>query len=276
MKAEGSPRWHRDGLLGMAPFAAVRSLLVRLPAAGFPSLADLNALARERAIVTGGGAALRFVDATDSAGSVAPYEVRVFETGEVPTRTANWHDLFNALVWLAYPSTKAVMNRCHYEEIGRRRGDAVRGTARDVLTLFDEGGMLVACAEPSLAALLGGFHWKELFWQRRDEVVAGMRFHVFGHAILERALAPFRGVTAKTLVVNVPAASIAEPPDALNGLLDARAAEYFSRPAALASTRTLAPLPVLGIPGWTPDNEDSAYYDDVGQFRPGRRRDVAS
>jgi len=272
-RAEGA--WDRGALLAAPPFAAVRALLARLPETGFPTLEMLNALAHERAVVSGGGAPLRFVAALATAGAIGPpYEVRVFETGEVPTRAANWHDLFNALAWLAYPRTKAVVNRRHYEEIGRRRGDATRGTARDVLTLFDEGGVLVACAEPSLAALLRGFRWKELFWQRRREVTAQMRFHVFGHAILERALAPFRGVTAKALIVDVDAAVIAGPADALGTLLDARAAEYFAGPGALASTRTLAPLPVLGIPGWTPDNENPAYYDDVEQFRPGRRRDA--
>jgi len=30
-------------------------------------------------------------------------------------------------------------------------------------------------------------------------------------------------------------------------------------------------LPLLGIPGVTPENADPAYYDDTWQFRPGRR-----
>ena len=133
--------------------------------------------------------------------------------------------------------------------------------------------MLVACAEPALGTLLRDFRWKELFWARRSSVVKRMRFHVFGHAILENALALFRGVTAKALIVDVTADEIAQPTDALNAVLDARAADYFSLPDSLASTRTLAPLPVLGIPGWTPDNENPAYYDDSEHFRPGRRRE---
>jgi len=216
---------------------------------------------------------LRFVVSGRKSGPLElPYESRVFETGEVPTRESNWHDLFNALAWLAFPRTKATLNRCHHDEIRKRRGEALRGTARDVLTLFDEGGVLVACADPFLAGLLRGFRWKELFWERRSEVVKRMRFHVFGHAILENALALFRGVTAKALIIDVSQDAIAQPTEALDTVLDARAAEYFASPDALASTRTLAPLPVLGIPGWTPENEFPAYYDDVEQFRPGRRR----
>ena len=48
-------------------------------------------------------------------------------------------------------------------------------------------------------------------------------------------------------------------------------AKYFSDPKALEATETYAPLPVLGIPGWTADNDDECYYEDTQQFRPGRR-----
>ena len=39
----------------------------------------------------------------------------------------------------------------------------------------------------------------------------------------------------------------------------------------LASPRDLAPLPVLGIPGWWPTNDAPAFYDDARYFRPGRQ-----
>jgi Protein of unknown function (DUF3025) len=273
MKSAEAPSWDRDALLAAPPFAAVRGLLGLLPDDAFPGLDALNGIAAARGIVTGGGKALRFVVVEKSGTVEPPYEMRVFETGEVPTRASSWHDLFNALAWLAYPRTKGVMNHRHYEELKKRRGELLRGTARDVLTLFDEGGILVASTEPSLAALLRGFRWKELFWQRRADVHAKMRFHVFGHAILEHALALFRGVTAKALIIDVTSEEIAQQTEALNALLDARAARYFAAPDSLGSTRTLAPLPVLGIPGWTPDNEDPAYYDDVAHFRPGHWRE---
>jgi len=267
--------WDRAALLASPWLAALHAVLRRLPAGHFPALADLNALAVERGALSGGGARLRFVPGgTKVRDFDAQYEVRVYRSGEVPTRALSWHDLFNALAWLAFPRTKAVLNRRHYEASSARRGEAFRGaprgTARDVLTLFDEGGILVGCADPALAGLLRGFRWKELFWQRRAEVAARMRFHVFGHAIHEKSLAPFRGVTAKALVVAMAPEALARPVEAQVAVLDASAAEYFSGPEALGSTRLLAPLPVLGIPGWTPENADPSYYDDVTQFRPGR------
>jgi hypothetical protein len=171
-----------------------------------------------------------------------------------------------------FPRTKAVLNAHHYREMLARRGERLRGTARDVLTLFDEGGVLVACADASLADLLVGFRWKELFWQRRAHVACAMRFRVFGHAIHEKAVAPFRGITAKALILPVACEALALPLDEELAMLDERAAAHFANPGALASTRSLPPLPVLGVPGWTPENADSAYYDDTDHFRPGRTR----
>lgn len=266
-----APVWDRDALARSPWFASVRSLLERLPAGRFPDPGDLNTLARERGVLSGGGAPLVFV--LPAAGpnlAARHYEGRIFRTGEVATRPGSWHDLFNALAWLAFPRTKAVLNRLHHDELARRGDGPARGTARDVATLFDEGGIIVACAAPELAQLLAGFEWQRLFWQRRADVARSMRFLVFGHAILERALAPFKSVTAKALVID--AASDRLDDDALVDRLDAAAAEHFARPQSLASTRTLQPLPVLGIPGWTPGNQDPAFYADAAVFRPWRAR----
>jgi len=254
-------------------FAPLRGLLGRLPPDRLPTTEELNALV-SASVVSGGGAAIRFVPpAAPSREFTAQYEVRIFETGAVQTRPDNWHDLFNALVWLTFPRTKAVLNWHHYEQIKLRRGETLRGTARDVLTLFDEGGILVAVADARLPALLRKFRWKELFWVRRAEVQRSMRFCVFGHAIYEKALGPHKGVTAKALIVPVEPALLAGPIAEQTAELDARAGEYFSRGGALASTRNLSPLPILGIPGWEPENEREGYYDDTSQFRPGRSRE---
>jgi hypothetical protein len=265
------PAWDRDALARSPWFASVRLVLERLPAERFPTIEDLNGLARGCEVRSGGGAALAFALPAAGPGMAArDYEERIFSTGEVPTRPGSWHDLFNALAWLAFPRTKAVLNALHHAELARRGDGPVRGTARDVATLFDEGGVVVACAAPELARLLAGFEWKRLFWEARADVARSMRFLVFGHAILERALAPFKGVTAKALVVDVPRDRLDDA--ALVDRLDAAAAAHFARPDSVASTRTLQPLPVLGIPGWTPENDAPGFYDDPAVFRAGRMR----
>ena len=250
-------------------FEALRPLLSRLASGRFPRHDDLNALTRP-SLVSGGGAPIRFVPPAAAREASARYEVRIFETGEVQTRPDNWHDLFNALVWLAFPKTKAVLNRHHYEQIRARSTETQRGTARDVLTLFDEGGVVVGSADATLSALLRDFKWKELFWTRREDLRRTMRFHVFGHAIYEKALEPYKGVTAKALIVDVAPELLDASTERQLAELDARAACHFSGRQALASTRSLSPLPILGVPGWEPANEREEYYDDTSQFRPGR------
>ena len=249
-------------------FATLRPSLSRL-GRDFPGCAELNALLGP-SVVSGGGAPVRFVPPAAAREPAAEYEIRIFETGEVTTRPGNWHDLFNALVWIAFPATKAMLNRHHCSEIVARRGDLQRGTVRDVVTLFDEGGALVGSADAELSSLLTSFRWKELFWARRADVLKRMRFHVFGHAIYETALQPHKGVTAKALVVQVAPHLLDAPTEIRLAELDARASAHFSTAQSLASTRNLSPLPILGVPGWEPANERAEYYDDASQFRPGR------
>jgi hypothetical protein len=52
---------------------------------------------------------------------------------------------------------------------------------------------------------------------------------------------------------------------------DARVAAHLADPGAILDTRELAPLPLLGIPGWCVANGDESYYDDRQHFRLGRR-----
>ena len=222
-----------------------------------PSLAALNAAAERQGLRTASGQPVRFVPPS---GADPYYEIHLFETGHVQTRAENRHDLFNALCWLAFPRTKASINALHAAQIPREGGR--RGRLRDLLTILDEGGALVACADEGLNALIREFRWKELFWQQRERVLAAMRFLVLGHAVLEQALAPWPGITCKVLFVD-PARDA-----------DAQAADWLARLPADASPRLLAPLPVFGYPGWLTEGGAEAFYDDARFFRP--LRDSAS
>jgi Protein of unknown function (DUF3025) len=225
-------------------FDAVRPWYARL--GGAPSLERLNALATEMSLQTESGKRVTFVA---PAPSDPYYEVQVFETGRVQTRPDCLHDLFNALAWLAFPRTKARINAMHAAEIPRERGR--RGRRRDLLTIFDEGGAIIACADEELVALLRAFRWKELFWTHRERVRAAMRCIVLGHAVMEQALAPRPGITCKALLI-------------CGGDADAQAAE---RLPVLGSPKDLAALPVYGLPGWYA--QDEQFYGDTRYFRPG-------
>ena len=261
--------WDPESLLAQPILGSMRSQIAKLSSHEFPDLAALNALAQS--LYSASGAPIRFVPTFAASRSFEEhYEVRVYRQGAIGTRARNWHDLFNALVWLSFPNTKATLNARHYEEILRRSGNPLRGTARDVLTLFDEGGVFVASANEELSALLRAERWKDLFWGRRADVKRWMRFCVFGHAIMEKALSPYAGITAKALIVDVDDDFLHADDAAHRAALDRAGVSCFSGDAVLQSTRSLAPLPILGIPGWTPDNELPDYYDDIRQFRPPR------
>jgi len=178
----------------------------------------------------------------------------------VQTRPGNRHDLFNALCWLAFARTKARINALHAAAIPHEGGR--RGRLRDLLTIFDEGGALVACADDGLNGLIREFRWKELFWAQRARVRAAMRFVVLGHATLEQALDPRPAITCKALFID-------PQQDA-----DAQTAEWLGRLPADASPRLLVPLPVFGFPDWLPGTERADFYDDARFFRP-RGRDAA-
>jgi len=184
----------------------------------------------------------------------AYYEIKVYETGRVETRPDSLHDFFNALAWLAFPRTKARINAMHAAEIPREGGR--RGSLRDLLTIFDEGGAIVQCDDTELRSMLTGCRWKELFWQHRERLKAAMRVLVLGHAVLEQALQPWPGITCKAVVV--PAA--ADP--------DAAACAWLQHRARGDSPRILWPLPIFGFPAWHPQTEHAEFYDDARYFRP--------
>jgi hypothetical protein len=132
--------------------------------------------------------------------------------------------------------------------------------------------VVVLSGDHALSELLRAFAWKELFWRRREEVRRAMRFLVFGHALYEKALAPFVGMTGKALVFDVDAAVLPREPLRLLTEADRLTALHAWNPACMLGPVELAPLPVLGVPGWWPDNEVQSFYDNSDYFRPGRTR----
>ena len=213
------------------------------------SLEALNRAAEQAGIRTESGRPIRFIAPSGARG---PYELRVHETGCIETRDDNLHDWFNAFAWLAFPRAKARINALHARELPREQGR--RGPLRDLLTIFDEGGAIVVCADAELVALLKASRWKALFWENRERVARDLRIVVFGHAVLEQALAPRPGITCKAIILP-------------GGDLDAGAAQWLSAQPPGASPRALAPLPIFGYPGWYP-GQDAAFYDDQRYFRP--------
>jgi hypothetical protein len=273
---ETVPEWNKKVLLSLHSFAPLHPIIARIESEGFPSLETCNGLliTHRPAITVQNGHVLRFVP--QEYGKLpfeAQYEPRCFLKGEVPTRANNWHDLLNALVWFTFPGAKAAINVRHFRAQTEARDDSgrsQRGAVRDTNTLLDESGVIVPCADAELAGLLRGFQWKELFWQRRAEVKSSMGFYVFGHGLYEKALQPYRGMTGQGLLLPVAPEFFKWPLMDRLAHLDEKLAEYLSASQHCQSTRELTPVPLLGVPGWSAENETAGYYDDTSYFREGR------
>jgi hypothetical protein len=262
--------------LRLPPFAPLASLLARLDAGRWPTRDDLTALAGH--VVTSRGTPVRFVKPREHTDRERRYyELHIAATGEVETRGDNWHDLFNALAWIAFPGAKAAINAQHAAILGER-GEAEarrRGPERDALTVFDEGGVAVASSDPQVLRRIVDFEWKELFWRRRAELESSTRFVACGHALYEKALDPFIGMVAKTVFVPVDAGFISLDASEQLRKIDAFLAGHFADRANFASARSMAPMPVLGIPGWHPSTSVESFYDDPVHFRKAAPREGA-
>ena len=260
-------------------FAALRPVLEQAnwPQQQWPSLSDYQALLEHLPDVrTASGARLRVVVPTPdkSLDWREAYEPRIYLRGELPTRASNWHDCFNLLTWAAFPRSKAALNAQHYALLEARADTLVpampRTPRQDALTQFDESGVIVLCTDPALITLVRNFQWKTLFWQRRHDVLAHMRCFLFGHGLMEKALSPYPGMTGKAVLLLLPPSLLALPLASQITQVDEIVAEVIADGQSLFQPRDLAPLPVLGFPGFTPENEFAAYYDDQRYFRPGR------
>ena len=261
MSSAWSPGWRAVSPL-FAPLLPLPASLCSC--ADWPDCAELNTHAAARGLVNAQGLSIRFVaDATAS--PELSYEARIYHTGQVATRAHNWHDYFNALAWLSWPRSKAALNALHLRAgLGMQRN-----RARDALTLLDESGVVVACADASLWQQLVQADWTTLFVTQRAAVRATMGFYLIGHSLYEKALSAYPAMTGKCTLVPVAADFFALDMATQLAQLDAALAlRLSSQPPH--SPAEFAPLPLFGIPGISADSEQPAFYANLQIFRNRR------
>lgn len=228
-----------------APWRDVGNQVAASLAAGAPLHEALNAHATTN---------LRFAPAQELPEGMA-YEQYIFETARCPSRE-NLHDFFNGLCWLQLPHAKKRLNELQAGEIARAGVGGVRGPVRDAITVFDENGALLD-APPAIWEALLARDWPRLFIDLRP-LWAQARIIVFGHALLEKLVQPRKDITAHVWRFQCPSGPMGEVDRWLAGQLAARS----------LAAKPFAPLPVMGIPGWSPENEHLSFYDDALVFRP--------
>ncbi len=225
----------------------------------WPELTDYQSLFKQSAMniqpVAQGSEFLRFED---------QYEPRVFLKQELQTRTQNWHDFFNAMVWLKFPHSKQALNRLHYQSASQREAGSNRSTLENRLTQFDECGAVIVTASEKPLQLIRNHQWQELFIEQATLFKQDIRCIVFGHAIFEKALNPYIGMTCHCLMLSDPAL-LDELKNGHSEALDRTIADYWLRQPTTHPKR-LQPLPLLGIPGYWPQ-QDSDFYANDNYFR---------
>lgn len=199
------------------------------------------------------------------------YEEFIGATGGVPTRD-NLHDFFNGLVWLSFPRIKVQLNALQAAQIARDGVGKSRGPARDGATIFDENAALLVvrdcAAGHDLAAALRAHRWREAFLDRRASFGPDAQVWLFGHALMEKLVAPRKAITAHTRVVVAGDDFFTQDHAARRAWLDATVARELA--TQTLTTADFMPMQALGVPGWWSD-QDEAFYGDTTVFRPPRQ-----
>ena len=232
---------------------------------------QINVLASQSDICNHHDQPLRFVPQESLPDGVA-YESHICATSEVPTRE-NLHDFFNALVWLTFPKIKRQLNALQAAQITALGVGKSRGPARDAATIFDENAAILvienSCEGQALLALLRDHQWDAAFIVQRAMFGEKVQVWSFGHALMEKLVKPYKAITAHAWVVWVDAEFFSCSWDERRAWIDERVAMQLATHDL--STADYTPLPVLGIPGWWPQ-QDENFYADTSVFRAKRAK----
>jgi hypothetical protein len=248
---------------------SVRPAFERLHLSGDSFIDAFNANAAAIGIGNHRGQPIRFVPQS-ALPEGAAYEQFIGATGCVPTRD-NLHDFFNGLVWQAFPLIKRELNALQAAQIATAGVGKSRGPARDAATIFDENAALLVVRDGeegrALVDALRAHQWRAALFERRAMFGKDAQLWLFGHALMEKLVAPRKAITAHTRVMFADDDYFALPHAAQQAWIDERVAAELAADG-LASAR-FTPLPVLGVPGWWP-GQDEAFYADASVFRPRR------
>lgn len=231
---------------------------------------ECDRLAAKQGLSNHRGMPVRFVPQADLPADT-PYESFISQTGGVPTRD-NLHDFFNALIWLSFPKIKQQLNSLQAEELARNPGvSPQRGVARDVATIFDENAAIFVTSDSGLINALREHQWHDLFIARRLQFEAACEVRLFGHALIEKLVNPFKAITAHAWPLIADSQYFSWDEEKRRQWL-----EYAVSPVLKSgiTMRAYTPLPVLGVPGWH-ERQDSDFYNDVSVFRPKRQQKQA-
>lgn len=234
---------------------------------------------------------LKFVAQEDLPHGTA-YEQHILATARIPTRN-NLHDWFGACVWSVFPKSKALLNAKHMAYLHEQSSGNGRNRVRDAITVFDENGAILVVADDlmgeTIATSLAAFDWQTCLvsyrkhWHNpnnlqehtsKSKCLEKAQVFIFGHALLEQLINPYKSLCSHTLCVRVPGAffalDLSQKLSMLDELLCQRLEVFLHKNT---TPKDLNPLPILGVPYFW-DNVDPQFYQDEFVFRKGRKKDA--
>lgn len=226
----------------------------------WPIIKDYNQFATN--VTLPNGSAIRFVVQN----ARMQYENEIYQHHVVPTRLFHWHDFFNNLTWMTFPKTKWAMIQKSYQEKATRLNKN-RTATQNVLAHFDECGVVLCSDKDEFFDYFQNFEWKKCFWNLREELLNHCYPIIVGHGILEKALMPYIGLTAKIIFLKTTKSFFSLSTEEKMTYVDSQLSHYIMSPDFPASPKALTPFPLLGWPTWHPDNSLEAFYDNMNYFR---------
>ena len=263
--------WTTDFCVQTGAFSHLNQLFDFSDWTEFPSCEQLNGILPNDVKAMSGKAVEFFPqdDSFDFAGRA--YETVIYQTGQVPTRINSWHDTFGALIWCLFPKTKALLNSLHQRDI-EAFGQKERTKTRNAITLLDECGVILPFCDESFVESLRNHQWQQALFDRRGEWGNSIDAFNFGHANYEMLTQAYIGLTGKALFVEVDEGfftlSLVDQYQVLDQLLFTNISEH----CWLKDNKYLSPLPLLGVPGWWPENEQVIFYHNKQYFREKRTK----
>ncbi len=224
-------------------------------------IAAATELACQRGLKNAAGLPVTFVPQCDLP-NLSGYEAHISATGQVPTRD-NLHDFFNALIWLHFPVTKRILNQLQAQEIHRQPQKHLRGRQRDAATLFDENAALFISKDPAKIVLLKCREWQTLLFSNASSFHSECKVIVFGHALLEKLIHPYKAITAHVWPMSSQSVATDHCGEFVLSVVDDMLASSI---ASGFASHDFCHLPVLGVPGWW-EGQDEAFYTDAAVFR---------
>lgn len=243
----------------------------------WPTLQQLSSELTKRDIFSCNGSRIRSVEQEGPPEKFDDhYESRIFLKGELQTRLENWHDFFNAMCWLQFPKIKAALNMLHFESSKTRKAGTNRTPLENAITLFDECGAIIVSNDEGILDSIRCHQWSDVFldkdsWDNQGASGKHVRCYVFGHAMHEKALTPYIGMTTHSILLKQKDEFFQQDYSAQLNEIDQIIADVWlnNNPShKIVNTKNLHPFPLLGVPGWWNGNQDVDFYSNEEYFRP--------